>query len=135
MEQDDVKLGERVTWKSQAGGSWTKKYGRVIYKGEPSVLLRDTVADKEHWLSEGWRFTVQRASHTQRRFDGGGQGVIVAVDYMEKLLPGTDVKRFTEAQRFVQARIYAPRVKLLEYDAMQPWRTPLSPNELKENTR
>ena len=108
MERSEIKLGDRVTWKSQAGGHWSRKYGTIIYKGEPSLSLNRVVEDTANWLDEASRNVVNTASNNQRRFDGGGQGVLVAVDYLEKLSDPVEVKRFNKQ------RIYAPRASQLE---------------------
>ncbi len=114
MERSEIKLGDRVTWKSQAGGHWSRKYGTIIYKGEPSLSLNRVVEDTANWLDEASRNMVNTASNNQRRFDGGGQGILVAVDYLEKLSGLEKLSDPVEVKRFNKQRIYAPRASQLE---------------------
>ena len=104
---NEIRLGTRVSWRSQAGGRWTTKEGILIYKA-PSIthvrlMLHQVLKDADAWASPQWREQIDQASSGQKEFYYVGE-VIVAVDRR--------IKSDGTVQTFSKPRFYSPRAKL-----------------------
>ncbi len=104
MKRNEIKLGDHVCWKSQAGGCWATKFGTVIYDG-PSTYRSIPPEGEGAWLDADIEKDVRESSRSRRRFDHIGDGLIIGVDVIERS-SGT-------AQRFTKPRLHAPKAKQL----------------------
>ena len=61
---EEIKVGDRVVWESQAGGCWKRKIGKVVRILDKQLLVEvDTVVsfDPEKWNEIGERRKLNKS--------------------------------------------------------------------------